>query len=157
MSKIFGIDLGTTYSCIAYVDEYGKPVTVTNVDNNSPVTPSVVYFESPDSISVGEYAKNALNSDPELVCSTVKREMGSKEFTFSAHGNDYRPEEVSSRILRKLADDAYEKLGEEVKDVVITCPAYFGLDQREATRAAGKIAGLNVLSIINEPTAAAIS
>lgn len=157
MSKIFGIDLGTTYSCIAYVDEYGKPVTVTNVDNNSPVTPSVVYFESPDSISVGEYAKNALNSDPELVCSTVKREMGSKKFTFSAHGNDYRPEEVSSRILRKLADDAYEKLGEEVKDVVITCPAYFGLDQREATRAAGKIAGLNVLSIINEPTAAAIS
>ena len=105
MSKIFGIDLGTTYSCIAYVDEYGKPVTVTNVDNNSPVTPSVVYFESPDSIIVGEFAKNALSESPELVCSTIKRMIGSKDFTFEAHGRQHRPEDVSSQILRKLALD----------------------------------------------------
>lgn len=157
MSKIFGIDLGTTYSCIAYVDEYGKPVTVTNVDNNSPVTPSVVYFESPDSIIVGEFAKNALSESPELVCSTIKRMIGSKDFTFDAHGRKHRPEDVSSQILRKLALDAYDKLGEEVKDVVITCPAYFGIEQRNATKKAGEIAGLNVISIINEPTAAAIS
>ena len=76
MSKIFGIDLGTTYSCIAYVDEYGKPMTVPNLDN-SPVTPSVVFFESPESFSVGEVAKQMLNSDPDRVCSTVKRQMGS--------------------------------------------------------------------------------
>ncbi len=156
MSKIFGIDLGTTYSCIAYVDEYGKPVTVPNLDN-SPVTPSVVFFESADSVSVGEVAKQALQSDPDLVCSTIKRQMGNPDFVFNANGIDYKPETISSLILKKLASDASEKLGEEVKDVVITCPAYFGLDEREATKKAGEIAGLNVLSIINEPTAAAIS
>lgn len=156
MSKIFGIDLGTTYSCIAYVDEYGKPVTVPNLEN-SPVTPSVVYFEPTGNVSVGEVAKQMLESDPDLVCSTIKRQMGNPEFVFNANGNDYKPETVSSLILAKLAKDAGEKLGEEVKDVVITCPAYFGLDEREATKKAGQIAGLNVLSIINEPTAAAIS
>ena len=156
MSKIIGIDLGTTYSCIAYVDEYGKPVTVPNQEN-SPVTPSVVFFETGGSVSVGDVAKQALESDPDLVCSTIKRQMGNADFVFNANGNDYKPETVSSLILAKLAKDASEKLGEEVKDVVITCPAYFGLDEREATKKAGEIAGLNVLSIINEPTAAAIS
>lgn len=156
MGKIFGIDLGTTYSCISYVDEYGKPVIVTN-DNNSPVTPSVVYFEEGDNVSVGEIAKQALESDPENVCSTIKRQMGSRDFNFFAHGKEYSPETVSSLILQKLAKDASDKIGEEVKDVVITCPAYFGLDERAATSNAGEIAGLNVLSIINEPTAAAIS
>ena len=156
MSKIFGIDLGTTYSCIAYVDEYGKPVTVPNLEN-SPVTPSVVFFESPESFSVGEVAKQMLNSDPDRVCSTVKRQMGNPDFVFTADGIEYRPETISSLILKKLASDASDKLGEEVKDVVITCPAYFGLDEREATKKAGELAGLNVLSIINEPTAAAIS
>lgn len=156
MSKIFGIDLGTTYSCIAYVDEYGKPVTVPNKEN-SPVTPSVVFFETGGNVSVGEVAKQALSSDPDLVCSTIKRKMGKADSGFNANGIDYKPETVSSLILAKLAKDASEKLGEEVKDVVITCPAYFGLDEREATKIAGEIAGLNVLSIINEPTAAAIS
>ena len=156
MSKIFGIDLGTTYSCIAYVDEYGKPVTVPNHEN-SPVTPSVVYFETGGSVSVGDVAKQALESDPDLVCSTIKRQMGNADFRFNANGTDYKPETISSLILKKLAKDASEKLGEEVKDVIITCPAYFGLDEREATKNAGEIAGLNVLSIINEPTAAAIS
>lgn len=156
MSKIFGIDLGTTYSCIAYVDEYGKPVTVPNQEN-SPVTPSVVFFETGGNVSVGDVAKQALESDPDLVCSTIKRQMGNADFRFNANGTDYKPETISSLILKKLAKDASEKLGEEVKDVVITCPAYFGLDEREATKNAGEIAGLNVLSIINEPTAAAIS
>lgn len=156
MGKIFGIDLGTTYSCIAYVDEYNKPVTVLNRDN-SPVTPSVVFFETPDSVSVGEVAKRALQSDPLLVCSSIKRQMGNSEYYFTANGKQYRPEKVSSYILKQLADDASEKLNEEVKDVVITCPAYFGEKEREATKTAGKIAGLNVLSILNEPTAAAIA
>lgn len=156
MSKIFGIDLGTTFSCIAYVDEYGKPVVVPNREN-SPVTPSVVFFESADNVSVGEIAKQALQSEPELVCSTIKRQMGNQEFTFFAHDKEYKPETISSLILSKLAKDASEKLGEPVENVVITCPAYFGLDEREATKKAGEIAGLNVLSIINEPTAAAIS
>ena len=141
MSKIFGIDLGTTYSCIAYVDEYGKPVTVPNLDN-SPVTPSVVFFESADSVSVGEVAKQALQSDPDLVCSTIKRQMGNPDFVFNANGIDYKPETISSLILKKLASDASEKLGEEVKDVVITCPAYFGLStnakpQRKPARLQG--------------------
>ncbi len=156
MSKIFGIDLGTTYSCIAYVDEYGKPVTVPNLEN-SPVTPSVVFFEPGGNYSVGEVAKQALESEPDQVCSTIKRQMGNPDFVFNVNGEDYKPETISSLILKKLARDASEKLGEEVKDVVITCPAYFGLDEREATKNAGIIAGLNVLSIINEPTAAAIS
>lgn len=156
MSKIFGIDLGTTYSCIAYVDEYGKPVTIPNQEN-SPVTPSVVFFETGENAVVGEIAKQALGSEPDLVCSTIKRQMGKSDYKFNANGVDYKPETVSSLILKKLAKDASEKLGEEVKDVVITCPAYFGLDEREATKKAGEIAGLNVLSIINEPTAAAVS
>lgn len=152
MGKIFGIDLGTTYSCIAYVDEYGKPVTVSNSEN-SPVTPSVVFFESPDSVSVGEVAKQALQSDPLLVCSTIKRQMGNSEYRFMANGQEYRPEAVSALILKKLAQDAGEKLNEEVKDVVITCPAYFGMEEREATKKAGEIAGLNVLSIIGKSRA----
>lgn len=156
MGKIFGIDLGTTYSCIAYLDEYGKPVTVANQEN-SPVTPSVVFFETADNFSVGQVAKEALASDPELVCSAVKRQMGSRDFTFSANGQEYQPETVSALILKKLAADASLTLKEEVKDVVITCPAYFGLDAKEATKKAGEIAGLNVLAILQEPTAAAIS
>lgn len=156
MGKIFGIDLGTTYSCIAYVDEYGKPVTVPNQEN-SPVTPSVVFFENAGNFSVGQVAKEALGSDPELVCSAVKRQMGTRDFTFNANGQEYQPETVSALILKKLAGDASLVLGEQVRDVVITCPAYFGLDAREATKKAGEIAGLNVLAILQEPTAAAIS
>ncbi|MBQ9467334.1 MAG: Hsp70 family protein [Muribaculaceae bacterium] len=156
MAKIFGIDLGTTFSCIAYVDEYGKPVVIPNREN-SPVTPSVVFFETADNVSVGEIAKQALQSDPDLVCTTIKRQMGNQDYTFYANDKEYKPETVSALILGKLAKDAAEKLGEPVENVVITCPAYFGLDEREATRKAGEIAGLNVLSIINEPTAAAIS
>lgn len=156
MAKIFGIDLGTTYSCISYVDEFGKPVVVPNQDS-SPVTPSVVAFEEGGNVSVGQTAKETLNTDPANVCSAIKRQMGKRDYTFTAFGKDYSPEAISSMILSKLAKDAGEVLGEEVKDVVITCPAYFGMDEREATRQAGIIANLNVLAIINEPTAAAIS
>ena len=156
MGKIFGIDLGTTYSCISYVDEFGKPVVVPNQDS-SPVTPSVVAFEEGGNVSVGQTAKETLNTDPANVCSAIKRQMGKRDYTFTAFGQDYSPEAISAMILSKLAKDAGEVLGEEVKDVVITCPAYFGMDEREATKQAGIIAGLNVLAIINEPTAAAIS
>ncbi|MBQ7984196.1 MAG: Hsp70 family protein [Bacteroidales bacterium] len=156
MAKIFGIDLGTTYSCIAYVDEFGKPVVVNNQDS-SPVTPSVVAFEEGGNVIVGEAAKEVLQTDPINVCSKIKREMGKRDFSYSAFGTDYSPEVISSIILKKIAKDASEVDGEEVKDVVITCPAYFGMEEREATKNAGKLAGLNVLAILNEPTAAAIS
>lgn len=156
MSKIFGIDLGTTYSCIAYVNEYGVAEVVNNQDS-SPVTPSVVAFEEGGAVSVGSAAKETLNSDPDNVCSTIKRQMGKRDYMFNAFGKEYSPEAISSLILKKLTKDAGEVLGEEVKNVVITCPAYFGLDERDATKKAGEIAGLNVLGILNEPTAAAIS
>ena len=156
MGKIFGIDLGTTYSCIAYVNEYGVAEVVNNQDS-SPVTPSVVAFEDGGVVSVGNAAKETLNSDPENVCSTIKRQMGKRDYMFNAFGKEYSPEAISSLILQKLVKDASEVLGEEVKDVVITCPAYFGLDERDATKKAGEIARLNVLGILNEPTAAAIS
>lgn len=156
MAKIFGIDLGTTYSCIAYVDEYGKPEVVNNQES-SPVTPSVVSFSGEDAYCVGEAAKNELEQSPEHVCSVIKRQMGSRTFKFEAYGKEYTPEAISSLILKKLASDAGDIVGEEVKNVVITCPAYFGLDEREATKQAGKFAGFNVLAILNEPTAAAIS
>ena len=156
MGKIFGIDLGTTYSCIAYVNEYGVAEVVNNQDS-SPVTPSVVAFEDGGTFSVGSAAKETLNSDPDNVCSTIKRQMGKRDYTFNAFGKEYTPEAISSMILQKLTKDASEVLGEEVKDVVITCPAYFGLDERASTKKAGIVAGLNVLGVLNEPTAAAIS
>ena len=156
MKKVFGIDLGTTYSCIAYVDEYGKASVITNEDNE-PVTPSVVYFETAENVPVGKIAKESLATDPSNVCSAVKRQMGNSDWFIEAHGVQYRAEEISALILKKLAKDASAKLGEPVEDVVITCPAYFGMAERHATAEAGKIAGLNVKAIINEPTAAAIS
>lgn len=156
MEKIFGIDLGTTYSCISYVDEYGKPVVVTNFENDR-TTPSVVFFEDDGSIIVGSEAKNMLKTDAKKVVSFIKREMGSSSYAFNHNGKEYKPEEISSFILRKLVKDASEKVGFEIKDVVITCPAYFGINERAATKVAGEIAGLNVRSIINEPTAAALT
>jgi molecular chaperone DnaK len=155
LSKVFGIDLGTTYSCISYVDEHGKPVIVPNFENNR-VTPSVVFFDE-DQIIVGQEAKNSLTVYPDQVVSFVKRDMGNENFLFEYNGETYKPEEISSYILKKLVQDASQNLGEEIREVVITCPAYFGINEREATRKAGEIAGLNVKAIINEPTAAAIA
>ena len=153
-TPIFGIDLGTTYSCIAYVDELGQSVVVPNADGN-PITPSVVLFEGETRV-VGEQAKNTAVMYPDRVIQMVKRYMGSTDWRYHYNGIDYSPEEVSSFILRKLVKDASEQVGYPIVDVVITCPAYFGIAQREATARAGEIAGLNVLEIINEPTAAAI-
>lgn len=154
-TTVFGIDLGTTYSCISYVDEYGKAIVIPNKEN-SHTTPSVVLFEGESRI-VGDEAKNSALLYPERVVEMVKRHMGEPDWRFAYEEKEYSPEEISSYILRKLANDAEEALNIPVKDVVITCPAYFGIAQREATARAGEIAGLNVREIINEPTAAAIT
>ncbi len=155
IKRIFGIDLGTTYSSIAYVDEYGKAVIIPNAENER-VTPSVVFFDE-GNIVVGEVAKESAKLYPNDVVSFIKRSMGDPNFIF-VHGSEtYRAEEISAYILKKLGQDAEQYLGEKVTDVVITCPAYFGINEREATRKAGEIAGFNVRQIINEPTAAAIA
>lgn len=156
MKRIFGIDLGTTYSSIACVDEYGKPIVIPNAENQH-VTPSVVFFDG-DNIVVGDVAKESAKLYPEDVVSFVKRSMGEPNFLFEHNEKHYRAEEISSYVLRKIVQDAEQSLGEEgITDVVITCPAYFGINEREATRRAGEIAGFNVRQIINEPTAAAIA
>ncbi|GCF08704.1 Hsp70 family protein [Dictyobacter arantiisoli] len=155
VSTVFGIDLGTTYSCIAYVDEFGKPVVIANMEGDL-TTPSVVQFEDESRI-VGKEAKNSAVLAPAQVCELVKRHMGENEWRFNYNGFDYTPEEISSYILRKLADDAEQATGIPVKDVVITCPAYFGIAERDATTRAGEIANFNVREIINEPTAAAVT
>ena len=164
MSRVFGIDLGTTYSCIAYIDEYGKPVVLKNSDGDL-TTPSVVMVETEGNVIVGSEAKRSLEIDPDRTVQFIKRKMGKEDDTFTLNGREYSAPELSAYILEKLVNDANEELrqqgvienGEEIKDVVITCPAYFGMQEREATKTAGEIAGLNVIDIINEPTAAAIS
>ena len=157
MSKyVFGIDLGTTYSCIARIriDGTTKAEVIRNNEGDY-MTPSVVSFEG-DSVIVGNAAKTeaTLNSDTTVML--VKTLMGKSNFAIRYNGEDRTPEEISSYILRKLAKDASEQLGVEVKDVVITCPAYFGIAERVATKNAGIIAGLNVLEIISEPIAAVL-
>lgn len=155
LNKVYGIDLGTTYSAIAYVDETGKPVVVPNAENER-ITPSVVFFDG-DNVVVGTVAKESSKLYPEEVAEMVKRDMGNPNYLFKRNGESYKPEEISAYVLRKLVQDAEQSTGEKITDVVITCPAYFGINQREATAKAGEIAGLNVRSIISEPTAAAIA
>ena len=155
MSKyVFGIDLGTTYSCIARVDDTARAEVIKNSDGNN-ITPSVVSFEGTN-VVVGETAKEEAVLKPEDTVLLVKTLMGKTDFAIKYNGENMTPEEISAYILKKLAKDASEQLGTEVKDVVITCPAYFGTAERTATKNAGKIAGLNVLEIISEPTAAAL-
>ena len=155
-NKGFGIDLGTTYSCISYVDEVsGEPVVVDSSEGSN-VTPSIVCFEDEDTIVVGEVAKETAVVSPEATCEFVKRRMGVDTVAITYNETDYSPEQISSLILKKLVLDAEAALDTEIKDVVITCPAYFGIAERTATENAGKMAGLNVLEIINEPTAAAL-
>ena len=155
MSKyVFGIDLGTTYSCIARVDETGRAEVIKNLEGEN-TTPSVVAFED-NSVIVGSDAKEESSIKPETTVLLAKSYMGKKVSMLDYNGEPKMPEEISSYILKKLIRDASEQLGVEVKDVVITCPAYFGTAERTATKNAGKIAGLNVLEIISEPTAAAI-
>lgn len=164
MKYVFGIDLGTTYSCISYIDEYGKPVVLKNSDGDH-TTPSVVMVESQDNIIVGTEAKRSIEIEPDKTVQFIKRKMGKEKDNVTLNGTTYTAPEVSAYILKKLVSDANAELqqtgilqsGEEIKDVVITCPAYFGMNERQATKTAGELAGLNVLNIINEPTAAAIS
>jgi molecular chaperone DnaK len=150
----FGIDLGTTYSCIAYIDESGRARVIRNAIGEE-TTPSVVYFESASSTVVGRDAKNVSKLEPDFVVSRIKREM-SKDWRREFHGQAHTPETVSALILRELVSYAGEETQQTVKDVVITVPAYFGVAEREATRNAGKIASLNVLNVISEPVAAAL-
>jgi molecular chaperone DnaK (HSP70) len=153
--RVHGIDLGTTYSCVAKVDEYGKAVIIPNSANQL-TTPSVVFFESKENIVVGEHARDAAKMDPGRVVSMIKRVMGDADWNFESDGIQYTPQDVSSFVLRKLIDDARANTGETIEDVIITVPAYFGLNERRATEQAGELAGLNVLELIPEPTAAAI-
>ena len=150
----FGIDLGTTHSCVARIDDAGRPVIIKSVSGED-TTPSVVYFESRDHAVVGRAAKDHALFAPDLVAQCVKRDMGTEaEYTY--HGERHTPETVSALILSELARAAQEHTGEEVRQVVITVPAYFGVAEQEATRRAGKLAGLVVLDVLAEPVAAAL-
>ena len=160
--RIYGIDLGTTYSCISYVDETsGVPVIIAN-EHEQLTTPSVVYIDTDKSFVVGQTAKNKAKFAPERVVSFIKREMGT-DYTVALDGETYNPQVISSYILKKLVQDATGWLQEQgklkypIRRVVITIPAYFGQTERDATKEAGRIAGLEVVDIINEPTAAALS
>ena len=153
MSKIIGIDLGTTFSAVSVL-EGGKPKIIPNSEGNN-TTPSVVFIKG-DEILVGETARRQAIANPKNTVRSVKRLMGSKE-KINVDEKDYSPEQISAMILQKLKRDAEAYLGSDVKDAVITVPAYFEDAQRQATKDAGKIAGLNVLRIVNEPTAAALA
>ena len=154
MSKIIGIDLGTTNSCVA-VMEGGEPVVIPNAEG-SRTTPSVVAFTKDGERLVGQVAKRQAVANPEHTVSSIKREMGS-DYKVKIDGKEYTPQEISAMILTKLKNDAESYLGQKVTQAVITVPAYFTDSQRQATKDAGKIAGLDVLRIINEPTAAALA
>jgi molecular chaperone DnaK len=138
------------------VDEYGRPAIIINADSQ-PTTPSVVLFDSPTDVVVGMQAKRQARIRPDDVATLVKRHMGEAGWRFAAHGQEYSAPAVSSQVLRSLAGDAARATGEEIRDVVITVPAYFGDEERKATKLAGELAGLKVVDIINEPTAAAFS
>lgn len=154
MSKVIGIDLGTTNSCMGIL-EGGEPKVITNAEGGR-VTPSVVGFSKTGEVIVGEIARRQAITNPERTIRSIKREMGTKN-NKKIGDKEYSPEQISAFILQKLKRDAESYLGEEVKQAVITVPAYFEDAQRQATKDAGKIAGLEVLRIINEPTAAALA
>ena len=154
MAKTIGIDLGTTNSCVAVI-EGGEPVVIPNAEG-ARTTPSVVAFSKTGERLVGQVAKRQAITNPEKTVSSIKREMGSN-YKVNIDGKDYTPQEISAMILTKLKTDAEAYLGEKVTQAVITVPAYFTDAQRQATKDAGKIAGLDVKRIINEPTAAALS
>ncbi|MBS7306553.1 MAG: molecular chaperone DnaK [Eubacteriales bacterium] len=153
MSKIIGIDLGTTNSCVAVL-EGGEPVVIANSEG-SRTTPSVVAFKGGERL-VGQIAKRQAITNPDHTISSIKREMGTS-YKKTIDGKDYTPQEISAMILQKLKADAEAYLGQTVNQAVITVPAYFSDSQRQATKDAGRIAGLEVLRIINEPTAAALA
>ena len=154
MGKVIGIDLGTTNSCVSVV-ENGQPVIIPSSAGGQ-TTPSVVAFTKNGERLVGSAALRQAVTNPERTIRSVKRQMGS-EWKMAVDGTDYKPQTISAMILMQLKKDAEEFLGQPVTDAVITVPAYFNDIQRQATKDAGKIAGLNVLRIINEPTSAALS
>ena len=154
MAKTIGIDLGTTNSCVAVI-EGGEPVVIPNAEG-ARTTPSVVAFSKDGERMVGQVAKRQAITNPDKTVSSIKREMGTS-YKVSIDGKQYTPQEISAMILSKLKADAEAYLGEKVTQAVITVPAYFTDAQRQATKDAGKIAGLDVKRIINEPTAAALS
>ena len=154
MAKIIGIDLGTTNSCVA-VMEGGEPVVIANAEG-ARTTPSVVAFSKTGERMVGQVAKRQAVTNPDRTVISIKRHMGS-DYKVAIDGKNYTPQEISAMILQKLKGDAEAYLGETVTEAVITVPAYFTDSQRQATKDAGKIAGLNVRRIINEPTAAALA
>lgn len=154
MGKVIGIDLGTTNSCVAVL-ENDQPIVITNAEG-SRTTPSVVAFSKNGERLVGDTARRQAAVNVERTFFSIKRQMGTS-FRAKIDGKQYTPQEISSMILRKLKKDAEEYLGETVSDAVITVPAYFSDAQRQATKDAGRIAGLNVLRIINEPTSAALA
>ncbi len=154
MAKTIGIDLGTTNSVVA-VMEGGKPTVIANAEGTR-TTPSIVGFTKTGERLVGQLAKRQAILNPDKTIASIKRHMG-EDYKKNIDGKDYTPQEISAMILRKLADDASTYLGEKVTSAVITVPAYFNDAQRQATKDAGKIAGLDVLRIVNEPTAAALA
>ncbi|MBV9929095.1 MAG: Hsp70 family protein [Acidobacteria bacterium] len=153
---IVGIDLGTTFSAIAYVNEHGRPEVIPNREGER-TTPSVIFFEEGGNPIVGAEARNQAIVEPRRTVRFVKREMGNPSYRVNVDGKDYFPEDLSAMILKKLKNDAEAFLGKEVSKAVISVPAYFKDAQREATRQAGSIAGLDVIRIVNEPTAAALA
>ena len=155
MGKILGIDLGTTNSCMAVI-EGGKPTVVPNAEGGR-TTPSVVGFSKKGEKLVGQVAKRQMIANPDNSVSSIKRHIGEGDYKVNLNDKEYTPQEVSSMILRKLKDDAEAYLGEPITQTVITVPAYFNDSQRQATKDAGTIAGLEVMRIINEPTAASLA
>ena len=154
MAKIIGIDLGTTNSCVA-VMEGGEPTVIPNPEG-ARTTPSVVAFTKTNERLIGQVAKRQAVANPDRTIISIKRDMGTDK-KVEIDGKSYSPQEISAMILQKLKADAESYLGETVSQAVITVPAYFSDSQRQATKDAGKIAGLEVLRIINEPTAAALA
>ena len=154
MAKVIGIDLGTTNSCVAVL-EGGEPVVITNAEGNR-TTPSVVGFAKNGERLVGETAKRQAVTNPDRTIASIKRHMG-EDYTITIDGKVYTPQDISAMILTKLKNDAEAYLGEKVTEAVITVPAYFSDSQKQATKDAGRIAGLDVKRIINEPTAASLS
>ncbi|MEA2558437.1 MAG: molecular chaperone DnaK [Actinomycetota bacterium] len=155
MARAVGIDLGTTNSVVAVL-EAGEPVVIPNSEG-ARTTPSVVGFSKNNEILVGEVAKRQAITNPDRTVRSVKRHMGDKSWSLDVDGKGWTAQEVSSQILTKLKRDAEAYLGDTVTQAVITVPAYFDDAQRQATKEAGAIAGLEVLRIINEPTAAALA
>lgn len=157
MGKVYGIDLGTTYSAIATLDDRGMPEVIENFADSVPLLASAVYFPETGDPVIGKEAKNQAEIEPDKVVQFIKREIGKSDATpRNFNGIDYDPITISALILKRMKEYAEEQ-GHEVSDVVITCPAYFGTEERNATKQAGIIAGLNVLNIVNEPTAAALN